>query len=187
EFVATWDHVSLSISKTSSPFYQPRDHPHARRGCFYPYSSMWDRPARPVLDPARREITEAFVAGTMEVDILRKQNTLLHENVKKLKLEATSGEKDVEDLKKAKEQAEEKTKQAEDKARLSESRVKELTRHLLGTEVVKIAKAFRAMSPTQTQGCGGNLFPLEAENADTEEVVDGAASKVVDDSITPAP
>uniref|UniRef100_A0A803Q860 Uncharacterized protein n=1 Tax=Cannabis sativa TaxID=3483 RepID=A0A803Q860_CANSA len=68
-------------------------------------------------------VSKAFVAGSKEVDLLRKQNTLLQENVRKLKLDATSREKDVENLRKAKENAEEKAKQAEDKANLSESRV----------------------------------------------------------------
>uniref|UniRef100_A0A803P575 Uncharacterized protein n=1 Tax=Cannabis sativa TaxID=3483 RepID=A0A803P575_CANSA len=47
--------------------------------------------------------SKGFVTGAKEVDLLRKQNSLLQENVKKLKLDVTSKEKDVEDLGKAKE------------------------------------------------------------------------------------
>uniref|UniRef100_A0A803QNM0 Uncharacterized protein n=1 Tax=Cannabis sativa TaxID=3483 RepID=A0A803QNM0_CANSA len=47
--------------------------------------------------------SKAFVASTKEVDLLRKHNTLLQENVRKLKLDATSKEKDVKNLQKAKE------------------------------------------------------------------------------------
>uniref|UniRef100_A0A803PTJ3 Uncharacterized protein n=1 Tax=Cannabis sativa TaxID=3483 RepID=A0A803PTJ3_CANSA len=56
---------------------------------------------------------------------------------------------------------------------------------VLGAKVAKMAEAFRAMSPTKTQGCGGNRFREEAETADTEEVADRAASKVADDSTAP--
>uniref|UniRef100_A0A803NJ56 Uncharacterized protein n=1 Tax=Cannabis sativa TaxID=3483 RepID=A0A803NJ56_CANSA len=58
-------------------------------------------PTRLVLDPVHREIAE--VLGTKELNLLRKQNTLLQENVRQLKFEVTSKEKDVEDLRKAKE------------------------------------------------------------------------------------
>uniref|UniRef100_A0A803PBM7 Uncharacterized protein n=1 Tax=Cannabis sativa TaxID=3483 RepID=A0A803PBM7_CANSA len=155
--------------------------------------------------------SRAFVAGSKEVHLLKKQVALLQENVKKLKQEANSKDKDIKDLQKTKEQA-------QTKANISQSKVEELTRDLetekenwkkqyeqvvfyyiyttlskvpdfdfsiLGAEAAEMAEAFHAMLPTQTQGCAGNLFLEEAETADAEEVADGAACKVADGSITP--
>uniref|UniRef100_A0A803Q220 Uncharacterized protein n=1 Tax=Cannabis sativa TaxID=3483 RepID=A0A803Q220_CANSA len=49
---------------------------------------------------------------------------------------------------------------------------------------VEMADAFRAMSPTETQGLRGNIFSEDAENANIDEVADGVVSKVVDDPTT---
>uniref|UniRef100_A0A803P9H1 Uncharacterized protein n=1 Tax=Cannabis sativa TaxID=3483 RepID=A0A803P9H1_CANSA len=149
--------------------------------------------------------------GSKDLDLLRKQNSLLQESVKKLKLEAIMKDKEINDLGKAKEQVEEKVK-------VLESRVEELGRYLenekeirkkkydqaisnyvyttfiklpdfdfvvLGAEVVEMADAFRAMSPTKTQGLGGNIFLEDAKNANVDDVTDGVARKVADDPNTP--
>uniref|UniRef100_A0A803PB37 Uncharacterized protein n=1 Tax=Cannabis sativa TaxID=3483 RepID=A0A803PB37_CANSA len=51
-------------------------------------------------------------------------------------------------------------------------------------EVVEMAKAFRTMLPTETQGLGGNLFPNDVEDATVAKVADGT-SKVADDPNAP--
>uniref|UniRef100_A0A803Q141 Uncharacterized protein n=1 Tax=Cannabis sativa TaxID=3483 RepID=A0A803Q141_CANSA len=55
---------------------------------------------------------------------------------------------------------------------------------VFGPEVVKMDNAFCTMSPIETQGLGGNLFPDDAEDATATEVADGI-SKVISDSIAP--
>uniref|UniRef100_A0A803PT63 Uncharacterized protein n=1 Tax=Cannabis sativa TaxID=3483 RepID=A0A803PT63_CANSA len=101
-----------------------------------------------------------FVAGSKELDLLRKQNMLLQDGMKKLKLDVTSKDKDIEDLVKAKEQAEE--------------------------NAAEIADAFRAMSQTKTPGLGGNLFLEDAKNLNAEEVANGTVNKIADDPNTQA-
>uniref|UniRef100_A0A803PB91 Uncharacterized protein n=1 Tax=Cannabis sativa TaxID=3483 RepID=A0A803PB91_CANSA len=49
------------------------------------------------------------------------------------------------------------------------SKVPDFDFSILGAEATEMVEAFRPMSPTQTQECGGNLFPEEAETADAEE------------------
>ncbi|KAM6599131.1 hypothetical protein CsatA_018740 [Cannabis sativa] len=69
------------------------------------------------------------------------------------------------------------------------SKVPDFDFSLLGAEAAEMAEAFRAMSPTQTQGGGGNL-PDEVEGVQAEEVENEVVSKVVDeaapDETTPA-
>uniref|UniRef100_A0A803Q734 Uncharacterized protein n=1 Tax=Cannabis sativa TaxID=3483 RepID=A0A803Q734_CANSA len=128
------------------------------------------------------------VVATPVADSSMKQITQLQERNKKLKQDANSKDKDLENLQKSKEQV-------ELQAKLSQSKVEELSRDfkteeengkkqydqaifdyiyttfskvpdfdfsILGAEAAEMAEAFRVMSPTQTQGCGGNLFPKEA-------------------------
>uniref|UniRef100_A0A803QSG8 Uncharacterized protein n=1 Tax=Cannabis sativa TaxID=3483 RepID=A0A803QSG8_CANSA len=66
-----------------------------------------------------------------ELDLLRKQNTLLQDGIKKLKLDVTSKDKDIKDLGKAKEQAEEK--------------LPDFDFAILGADAVEIADAFHAI------------------------------------------
>uniref|UniRef100_A0A803QBK6 Uncharacterized protein n=1 Tax=Cannabis sativa TaxID=3483 RepID=A0A803QBK6_CANSA len=119
--------------------------------------------------------SRAFVAGSKELDLLRKQNMLLQDGIKKLKLDVTSKDKDIEDLGKAKEQAEEKA--VFDYIYTTLSKLPDFDFAILGAEAVEIADAFHAMSPTKTQGLEGNLFPEDAEKANVEEVADGATRK----------
>uniref|UniRef100_A0A803NKF0 Uncharacterized protein n=1 Tax=Cannabis sativa TaxID=3483 RepID=A0A803NKF0_CANSA len=176
-----------------------------------------DKGKKVMIDPSVRALdfvtlqAKAFVAGSKEVDLLKKQITQLQEINKKLKQDANSKDKDLENLQKSKEQV-------ELQAKLSQSKVEELALDLdtekenrkkqydqvvsdyiyttlsmvpnfdfsiLGAEAVEMAEGFHAMSPTQTKGYGGNLFPEEAETTNTEEVADEAASKVTDSSTAP--
>ncbi|KAM6560973.1 hypothetical protein CsatA_030212 [Cannabis sativa] len=69
------------------------------------------------------------------------------------------------------------------------SKVPDFDFSLLGAEAAEMAEAFRAMSPTQTQGGGGNLLD-EVEGVQAEEVENEVVSKVADeaapDETTPA-
>ncbi|KAM6583301.1 hypothetical protein CsatB_010303 [Cannabis sativa] len=69
------------------------------------------------------------------------------------------------------------------------SKVPDFDFSLLGSEAAEMAEAFRAMSPTQTQGGGGNLLD-EVEGAQAEEIENEVISKVADetapDETTPA-
>ncbi|XP_060958001.1 uncharacterized protein LOC133029961 [Cannabis sativa] len=152
--------------------------------------------------------SKAFVAGSKEVELLKRKNAQLQESVKKLKQEAANKDKEHKEFR----------KQVELEAKNSKTKIEEMSRDLevekengkqqydqavsdyicttlskipnfdfsiLGAEAAEMAEAFRAMSPTQTQGGERNLFPEDDDVADTEEVVDEAASKVADESTTP--
>ncbi|KAM6569790.1 hypothetical protein CsatB_017775 [Cannabis sativa] len=61
------------------------------------------------------------------------------------------------------------------------SKVHDFDFSLLGAEAAEMAEAFRAMSPTQTQGGGGNL-PDEIEGVQAEEVENEVVSKIADEA-----
>ncbi|KAM6583324.1 hypothetical protein CsatB_010326 [Cannabis sativa] len=155
---------------------------------------------------------KAAATPSKEADSLKRQNAQFQENIKKLKQEVARKEKELEELSKAKEQAELKVKNSratiEEMTRDLEaekengkkqydqavsdyiyttlSKVPDFDFSLLGAEAAEMAEAFRAMSPTQTQGGGGNL-PDEVEGADAEEVENEVISKVADETAPVAP
>uniref|UniRef100_A0A803PUM9 Transposase (putative) gypsy type domain-containing protein n=1 Tax=Cannabis sativa TaxID=3483 RepID=A0A803PUM9_CANSA len=108
-------------------------------------------------------VSKAFVLGSKELDLLRKENSLLQDSVKKLKLEVTTKGKDIKDLGKAKEQAEEKI------------------------QSLRIPMYFALCVLLRPRDLGENIFLEDAKNANAEEVPDCAASKVADDPSTHAP
>uniref|UniRef100_A0A803PTK6 Uncharacterized protein n=1 Tax=Cannabis sativa TaxID=3483 RepID=A0A803PTK6_CANSA len=99
-----------------------------------------------------------FKRSSKDLDLLKKKNSVLQESVEKVKLDATTKHKEIEDLGKGKGQAEEKG--------------------------VEMANAFRTMSRIETQGLGGNIFPNDVEVLNTAKVIEGTR-KVVDDPNTP--
>ncbi|XP_060964095.1 uncharacterized protein LOC133033397 [Cannabis sativa] len=152
---------------------------------------------------------KAFAAGPKEVELVKKHIAQLQEDIKKLKQDASSKVKELEELCKAKEQVE-----LEAKAKIEEmsrdletekengkkqydqavsdyiyttlSKVPDFDFSILGAEAAEMAEAFRAMSPTPTQGGGGNLLE-ETEVAEVEEIENEVASKVADESVPAAP
>ncbi|KAM6560626.1 hypothetical protein CsatA_029865 [Cannabis sativa] len=152
---------------------------------------------------------KAFAARPKEVELAKKHIAQLQEDIKKLKQDASSKVKKLEELRKAKEQVE-----LEAKAKIEEmsrdletekengkkqydqavsdyiyttlSKVLDFDFSILGAEAAEMAEAFRAMSPTPTQGGGGNLLE-ETEVAEVEEVENEVASKVADESVHAAP
>uniref|UniRef100_A0A803PKC8 Uncharacterized protein n=1 Tax=Cannabis sativa TaxID=3483 RepID=A0A803PKC8_CANSA len=158
--------------------------------------------ARDILALQEKFVVEEFmskVEGTPSYELMPRSAELVWQFITMFSRAFVAGskeDKELEDLRKSKEQV-------ELEAKLSQTKVEELSRDLkaekengkkqydqavsdyiyttlskvpdfdfliLGAEAAEMAKAFRAMSPTQTQWCGGNLFPKDTEVANTEKV-----------------
>ncbi|KAM6583447.1 hypothetical protein CsatB_010449 [Cannabis sativa] len=156
--------------------------------------------------------SKAFATGSKEVELAKKHIAQLQEDNKKLKQDASSKDKELEELRKAKEQVELEAKNAQTKIEemsrdletwkengkkqydqavsdyiyTTLSKIPDFDFSILGAEAAEMAEAFRAMSPTPTQGGGGNLLE-ETEVAEVEEVENEAVSKVADGSVPAAP
>ncbi|XP_060974561.1 uncharacterized protein LOC133039663 [Cannabis sativa] len=148
---------------------------------------------------------KAAATPSKEADSMKRQNAHFQENIKKLKQEVARMEKELEELGKAKEKELEELGKAKEQAELevkkSQATIVEMACDLetekengkkqydQSGEAAEMAEAFRAMSPTQTQGGGGNLLG-EVEGAQAEEVENEVISKVMDetalDETTPA-
>uniref|UniRef100_A0A803QNJ6 Uncharacterized protein n=1 Tax=Cannabis sativa TaxID=3483 RepID=A0A803QNJ6_CANSA len=154
--------------------------------------------------------SRAYVVCFKDLNLLKKQNLALQEGLKKTKLDAVAKDKEVEDLEErikilneqVKKLEEDNTGLTRDLAAEKENEKKAYDQTVFDyiyttltklpdfdfmvfrPEAVEMANALRTMSPTETQGLGGNLFFDDAKDATIAELANGAR-KVVDYSNAP--
>ncbi|KAM6567287.1 hypothetical protein CsatA_026415 [Cannabis sativa] len=121
------------------------------------------------LNKAKEKELEELSRAKEQVELeLKKSQTTIVEMTRDLGAEKESGKKQYDQA-------------VSDYIYTTLSKVPDFDFSLLGAEAAEMAEAFRAMSPTQTQGGGGNL-PDEIEGVQAEEVENEVVSKIADEA-----
>ncbi|XP_060968643.1 uncharacterized protein LOC133036161 [Cannabis sativa] len=121
------------------------------------------------LNKAKEKELEEVSRAKEQVELeLKKSQTTIVEMTRDLEAEKESGKKQYDQA-------------VSDYIYTTLSKVPDFDFSLLGAEAAEMAEAFRAMSPTQTQGGGGDL-PDEIEGVQAEEVENEVVSKIADEA-----
>ncbi|KAM6557105.1 hypothetical protein CsatB_004124 [Cannabis sativa] len=122
------------------------------------------------LNKAKEKELEELSRAKEQVELeLKKSQTTIVEMARDLEAEKENGKKQYDQA-------------VSDYIYTTLSKVPDFDFSLLGAEAAEMAEAFRAMSPTQTQGGGGNL-PDEIEGVQAEEVENEVVSKIADEAV----